>query len=74
MRKVKDSITAGRAKKSGFGSCTDDWAGGSAGRPADAGRSEYGRQVSELVGNLVQLHKLHGSLLAKLQKKTWCAG
>jgi hypothetical protein len=57
-----------QAKNSGFGNGTDNGPGGLAGKPTDAGRNEYGR-AEELVGNLVQLHKLQGSLLAKLQKK-----
>ena len=59
---------AKRTKKNGSGSGADNGPGRSAGRAADTGQNEYG-QVEELVSNLVQLHKLQGSLLAKLQKK-----
>ena len=59
---------AKRTKKSGSSSDTDNGPGRSAGRAADSGQNEYG-QMEELVSNLVQLHKLQGSLLAKLQKK-----
>ena len=59
---------AKRTKKSGSGSGADNGPGRSAGRAAGAGRNEYG-QAEELVSNLVQLHKLQGSLLAKLQKE-----
>ncbi len=60
-----------QSKNSGFGNGTDNGAGGLAGKPTDAGRNECGREEA-LVGNLVQLHKLQGSLLARLQKNWVC--